>query len=364
MAFTENQAYTSETGLNSIAANFYGRMKYWQDFGTDGDSYDLTRWDEASNNSQYWNFAGNVGTDYRNFYDYAFIRELNLHIRNLNTVSAGSIAVDKLKYFQAEARYFRAYTYFKMVVQYGGVPLVTEVTEYMEDPTPLAVPRNKESEIYDFIISEMDAIKEDFGTARVKTRATKGAAMALKCRAALYAGTLAYNYDKSATKTLNLSSGATGIERSKAEGYLKACLDACAELEAMGYQLYQKQADQAGSFSCSISFAAAAMPSASRCRQCCSSRTEACLITPLPRSSSRAPRSEMPFAAASARRSVPRLPERQASSAIINRPVFRSDSRTVSGASGSSRLSLMTSARMPSAESVSAAASAALTLMP
>ena len=86
MAFTENQAYTSETGLNSIAANFYGRMKYWQDFGTDGDSYDLTRWDEASNNSQYWNFAGNVGTDYRNFYDYAFIRELNLHIRNLNTV--------------------------------------------------------------------------------------------------------------------------------------------------------------------------------------------------------------------------------------------------------------------------------------
>lgn len=81
----------------------------------------------------------------------------------------------------------------------------------------------------------MDAVKDDFGTSRVKTRATKGAAMALKCRAALYAGTLAYNYDKSATKTLNLSSGATGIERSKAEGYLKACIDACVELETMGY---------------------------------------------------------------------------------------------------------------------------------
>ena len=92
----------------------------------------------------------------------------------MNTVSTGSIPADKLKYFQAEARYFRAYNYFKMVVQYGGVPLVTEVTEYMEDPTPLAVPRNKESEIYDFIISEMDAVKDDFGTSRVKTRATKG----------------------------------------------------------------------------------------------------------------------------------------------------------------------------------------------
>ena len=29
MSFTENQAYTSETGINSIAANLYGRMKYW-----------------------------------------------------------------------------------------------------------------------------------------------------------------------------------------------------------------------------------------------------------------------------------------------------------------------------------------------
>lgn len=248
MSFTENQAYTSETGITSIVANLYGRMKYWQDFGTDIESYDLTRWDEASNNSQYWGFAGNVGTDYRNYYDYGFIRELNLHLHNLNTLSVGSIAPDKLKYFQAEARYLRAYNYFTMVVQYGGVPLVTEVTEYMDDPTPLAVPRSKEAEVYDFIISEMDAIKEDFGTAQVKTRATKGAAMALKCRAALYAGTLAYNYDKSATKTLNLASGATGIERNKAEGYLKACLDACAELETMGYQLYQKQADPATNY--------------------------------------------------------------------------------------------------------------------
>ena len=43
MSFTENQAYTSETGITSIVSNLYSRMKYWQDFGTDGDSYDLTR---------------------------------------------------------------------------------------------------------------------------------------------------------------------------------------------------------------------------------------------------------------------------------------------------------------------------------
>ncbi len=248
MSFDENKAYASEVGITSIVSNLYSRMKYWQDFVQDNLSYDLGRWDEAMNNSQYWDKSNNVGTNYRDYYDYGFIRELNLHIRNLNTLSVGQIKADKLKYFQAEARYLRAYTYFKMVVQYGGVPLVTEVTEYMEDPTPLAVPRNKEAEIYDFVISELDAVKEDLGTSHIKTRATKGAAMALKCRAALYAGTLAYNYDKSATKTLNLSSGATGIERSKAEGYLKACLDACTELDALGYQLYQKQADLATNY--------------------------------------------------------------------------------------------------------------------
>ena len=211
MSFDENKAYASEVGITSIVSNLYSRMKYWQDFVQDNLSYDLGRWDEAMNNSQYWDKSNNVGTNYRDYYDYGFIRELNLHIRNLNTLSVGQIKADKLKYFQAEARYLRAYTYFKMVVQYGGVPLVTEVTEYMEDPTPLAVPRNKEAEIYDFVISELDAVKEDLGTSHIKTRATKGAAMALKCRAALYAGTLAYNYDKSATKTLNLCHNWHGV---------------------------------------------------------------------------------------------------------------------------------------------------------
>lgn len=243
MGMSEEQTYSEETGITSIVSNLYSRLKYWQDFGTDGESYDLTRWDEAINNSQYWPFAGNVGANYREYYDYGFIRELNLHIANLHTKSAGKIVEDKWKYYLAEARFLRAYTYFRMVTQMGGVPLITEVTEYTENPLSLAVPRSKESDIYDFIIGEMDAVEEDFGNAKSVTRATKGAALALKCRAALYAGTLAHNYDKSAAKTLNLQSGATGIEKSKAEGYLKACLDACAELEGLDYQLYQKQAD-------------------------------------------------------------------------------------------------------------------------
>lgn len=240
---SESDTYSDEAGIRSVVANLYSRMINWQDFGYDSESYDMCRWDEAINNSQYWSFATNADQNYRVTYDYTYIRELNLHIQNLTNLSNGKIPDDSRKYYLAETRWLRAYYYFKMVVQLGGVPLITDVTEYTSDPTSLAKPRNTEAKIYDFIISEMDAIKDDFGSSTVKTRATKAAALALKCRAALYAGTLAVNYNKSATLNLNLSSGATGISSDKASTYLHECLDACKEIEAIGsYSLLKRTA--------------------------------------------------------------------------------------------------------------------------
>lgn len=247
MGMSEDETYSSEAGITSVAANLYSRLKYWQDFGVDDQSYDLTRWDEATNNSQYWGFADNVGRGYRSYYDYTLVRELNLHISNLQTKTA-SLPEAKRKYYLAEARYMRAYVYLSLVTQMGGVPIITEVTEYTDNPLSLAKPRNKESEVYDFIVNEIDEILEDFGTAISKTRATKGSALALKCRAMLYAGSLAYNYDKSAAKTLNLKSGATGIEKNKSAGYLKKCLDAFTELDKLDYSLYSKKADLAENY--------------------------------------------------------------------------------------------------------------------
>lgn len=248
MGMSDEQTYSTEGGITSAASNLYSRMKYWQDFGIDGESHDLTRWDEACNNGQYWGKAGNVNAGYREIYDYKLVRDLNLHIANLTEKAAGKIPDGSRKYYLAEARYLRAFIYFRMVTQMGGVPLITEVNQYTDNPLSLAKPRNKEAEIYDFIVNELDAVIADFGSATSKTRATKGTALALKCRAMLYAGTLAYNYDKSEAKTLNLKSGATGIEKSKAPEYLKKCLDACAELEKLGYSLYQKNANLSANY--------------------------------------------------------------------------------------------------------------------
>lgn len=239
---SEEQAYSSTAGITSIAANLYGRMYMPQNFANDSESYDICRWDEAISNSYYWQFSTNVNRSYRNYYDYGLIRDINLHIRNLEKTTSIS---DNLKaYFIAEARFLRAYTYFSMVKNLGGVPLVTEVYEYTSTPLDYAKPRDTEAACYDFIISEMDAIKDDLdvrpGGGNQITRASKAAALALKSRAALYAGTLAYNESLSAGKGLNLSSGAVGIPKAKAQGYLQACVAAYTELKAMGnYSLLQ-----------------------------------------------------------------------------------------------------------------------------
>lgn len=247
-----SQAYSSETSISGIAANLYSRLRYEQDFSTDVESYDMTSWDEATNNSDYWAFANNKNQDYRQYYDYSLIRDINQHIYCLKNNVSSNVTVEKQKYFIAEARYLRAFVYFTLVSRMGGVPIVVDVNQYVQNPLELAKPRNKESEVYDFITNEMDSIKADLGLAakNITTRATKGSALALKCRAMLYAGTLAYNSDKSAAKGLILPSEATGIDKSKANEYLEKCLDAYLELKQLGtYSLYAKNSNLSTNYS-------------------------------------------------------------------------------------------------------------------
>ena len=96
----------------------------------------------------------------------------------------------------AEARFLRAYNYFAMVKRYGGVPLITVPQALDESWEELYPSRNSEQEVYDFILAEMDDIinneylYETVGDDNLG-RPTKYAALALKSRAALYAGSIA-----------------------------------------------------------------------------------------------------------------------------------------------------------------------------
>lgn len=103
--------------------------------------------------------------------------------------------------YQWEARWARAYFYFLLVRQYGGVPLITS---NMSAEEASAQPRATADEVFAFIDSECDAIKDsitkdygDLGNLAMSPanngRANNLAVLALKARAALYHASPLFN---------------------------------------------------------------------------------------------------------------------------------------------------------------------------
>jgi len=175
---------------------------------------------------------------------YVHIRRVNEFLLNLQRTNA--LNEDQKKVLNAEVRFLRAMEYFTSVKRYGGVPLLTEPQEYNPgDFASLQVPRNTEKESYDFIINECKEIADFLPVSRgggEKYRATKGAALALCSRAALYAGSIA----KYGTVKIN---GLVGIPADDAEHYFTESYTASKAIFALNaYQLYDKNPDKAENF--------------------------------------------------------------------------------------------------------------------
>lgn len=177
------------------------------------------------------------------FRTYEYIKDLNLFIQR-DSASTELSASDKAR-FLAEGRFLRANFYFEVVKRMGGVPLVLQPLIYdigKGDVTDLQYPRAKESDIYDFVISEAEAIKNDLPVdVNEKSRASKAAALAMEARAALYAGSIA-KYGASRTPQVSLPGGEVGIDASKANDYYQTALKAAQEIingSAGNYKLYE-----------------------------------------------------------------------------------------------------------------------------
>lgn len=170
---------------------------------------------------------------------YYTIRNLNELIYRMGTAP---IAPEDAKVFIAEARFLRAYCYFAMVKRYGGVPLLTQVPQ-LNSPNELLYPkRNSEKEVYDFILTETEEIAEDLANVKEVGRANKWAALALHCRAALYAGSIA-QFGK-----VQLD-GLLGIPQNEAADYYEKSYDAAYQIiKQSPYKLYDNDADKVQNF--------------------------------------------------------------------------------------------------------------------
>lgn len=166
----------------------------------------------ASANSDVWNnaYAGIRGTNYL-----------------LEKAAESNLGTD-IDRWVGEALFFRAYNYWNLVKSFGGVPLITKVLNVTS--TELYSPKSSQTEIIDFIMNDLDnAISklpvQSSLDATELGRVTKGAALALKARAALYQATWIKYHDSQ-----------------DASAYLASAIDASLNVVNSGeYSLYNDQ---------------------------------------------------------------------------------------------------------------------------
>ena len=107
---------------------------------------------------------------------------------------AGTTA-NQIDRYVAEAHFFRAAAYLRLVTKYGGVPILTRTAQDINDPI-LYGPRATREEVMAQIYADLDWAAGHLPTPAMLTkseygRITKTAAYGLKARAALYEGTRA-----------------------------------------------------------------------------------------------------------------------------------------------------------------------------
>lgn len=258
---SDNDVWNDEALVEAYLSNSYYEMSYFanESPGTnwDGDVFVpcfainhvsdecMSQWRDWGDALKWYNYKfGNLKIQggLLEWWGYDPIRKLNVFIEKLPE----SQLAENLKIVRtAEARFLRAFSYFSMVKRYGGVPLIT-VAQTLDTPEEELYPeREKEEAIYDFIIKEIDEFVDDLPeTLESKDlgRATKYAALALKCRVALYAGSIA-QFGK---VQLN---GIVGIPAEKANHYYQLAYDAGAQIINSGkFALYNNDADKATNF--------------------------------------------------------------------------------------------------------------------
>ena len=135
---------------------------------------------------------------------YAGIRKANILINHIDVVpfmltytnAAGEVRPLNVS-MKAEARFLRACFYFELVKRYGGVPLMGDDVHVLGDEVQL--PRNTFSQCIQYIIDELDAIRDDLRTNPMPDfnqyahTPTREVCLAMKSRVLLYAASPLFN---------------------------------------------------------------------------------------------------------------------------------------------------------------------------
>lgn len=124
------------------------------------------------------------------YWPYDVIRRINIL---LNELPRGSMPENKKTEIIAQAKFLRAYHYFKMVYYHGGVPIIKVPQDLTDD---LYVSRNSTKDCFDFIIKDLDEAMEALPTkysGNNRGKIDKASVLAFKGRVLLYKASPQFN---------------------------------------------------------------------------------------------------------------------------------------------------------------------------
>lgn len=156
-------------------------------------------------------------------WDYTTIRKINTAIQKVN--ESTGLAKDVKNSVLSQALFMRAYMYFNMVRNHGGVPYITVPQDLETDE--LQVPRNTTKECFDFIVKDLDQAISLLPPVIAKNSVDYGRidgnfAMAFKAKVLLYKASPQFNpsnpYNNAFWAEANIANKAA-YDKLKADGY-------------------------------------------------------------------------------------------------------------------------------------------------
>ncbi|MGV3764737.1 MAG: RagB/SusD family nutrient uptake outer membrane protein [Chitinophagaceae bacterium] len=243
-ALTDAAYFTKPADFRAYATNFYGQLQGWRSpFGGNSIYQYMDGGSDLSTNTGFSaEYArGNVtipSADNRWSNPYNWIRTVNILLKNAESYTGNK---DEIRRYAAEASFFRANAYFTLLQFFGGVPIVTNVTD-VKSPE-LTAPRNSRYEVVDLILSDLNnAIAglpaEQSIAATDKGRISKWAAEAFKARVLLYEAT----WRKYVGTTTDFP-GSGGPASDQVTAFLTEAVSLCKDvMDNGGYELWNYNA--------------------------------------------------------------------------------------------------------------------------
>ena len=180
---------------NKVVSDLYGYLSTWdQDNDINSDNATMgIKWAAGNVSKGIYDPADQGWSG-----DYANVRQCNLILSKIDEIPDYPEA-DKTKAL-GQVYFFRAYIYFNLIRSFGDVPYIDKPLDLKDMEGITRMPR---AEVYEKIMADFDkaiaALPTEWGASDYG-RVTKGAAMAMKARAALYYG----NWDTAATEAKNV----------------------------------------------------------------------------------------------------------------------------------------------------------------